>query len=310
VDGHTWRFIGDDSGWLYSHRGGGSEHSFSTHSWSPDLNLHSSSQISSISVSGSYCVSTCLGPGKISVQNLAAPERMFILNLVGVFDIWSSSLRDKALVLGARKSAVYIPDVEASNTPQYLHTGSDVFSVIQEENLVYAGTRNGSIERFDMRMPKYCSQKLFDGRFKNSPRSSVLHLSPIWDRELLISHLNGDLMSFDFRYSSSTSPLRVFDGHINTSTQTLGIAVDHERDLLFAAGQDCRLRGWSLRTSLPLSPPSASNPTDPLLHSNPFLASFSRPITSLQVTEEPGEAGVSLWATVDRDLYQFHLGQR
>jgi len=267
-------------------------------------------QISSISVSGSYCVSTCLGPGKISVQNLATPERMFVLNLVGVFDIWSSSLRDRALVLGARKSAVYIPDVEASNTPQYLHTGSDVFSVIQEENLVYAGTRNGSIERFDMRMPKYRSQKLFDGRFKTAPRSSVLYLSSIRDQELLISHLNGDLMTFDLRYSSSTSPLRIFDGHINTSTQTLGIAVDHERDLLFAAGQDCRLRSWSLRTGLPLSPPSAPNPIDPLLHFNPFLASFSRPVTSLQVTEEPGEAGVSLWATVDRDLYQFHLGQR
>jgi DDB1- and CUL4-associated factor 4 len=89
-----------------------------------------------------------------------------------------------------------------------------------------------------------------------------------------------------------------------------GIAVDHERDLLFAAGQDCRLRGWSLRTSFPLSPPRAPDPPDPQLYFNPFLASFSHPITSLQVTEEPGEAGVSLWATADRDLYQFHLGQR
>src|SRR6267378_391380 len=44
VDGHPWRFIGDDSGWLYSHRDGGSEHNFNAHSWSPDLNLHSSSQ--------------------------------------------------------------------------------------------------------------------------------------------------------------------------------------------------------------------------------------------------------------------------
>lgn len=61
------------------------------------------------------------------------------------------------------------------------------------QNLVYTGTRNGSVERFDTRMPKYRSHKLFDGRFKNAPRSSVLHLSPIRDRELLISHLNGDV---------------------------------------------------------------------------------------------------------------------
>ncbi|KIM43040.1 hypothetical protein M413DRAFT_18215 [Hebeloma cylindrosporum] len=309
VDGHAWRFIGDDCGWLYSHRDSGPERSLMDHSWSPDLNLQHTSQISSISVSGAYCVSTCLGPGKISVQNLASPERLFVLNLVGVFDIRSSSLRDKELVLGARKAAVYIPDVESSSTPQYLRTNSDVFSVIQQEHLVYTGTRNGSIERFDMRMPTHRSQKLLDDRFKGAPRSSALHLSVVRDRELLISHLNGDLMTFDLRYPSSASPLRVFDGHVNTYTQNLGIAVDHERDLLFAAGQDCRLRGWSLRTGLPLSPPTAPDPPDPL-HFNPFLASFSYPITSLQVTEETGEAGVSLWATADHDLDQIHLGQR
>jgi len=74
----------------------------------------------------------------------------------------------------------------------FLHCeGVHSSSILQ--NLVYTGTRNGSIERFDMRMPKYRSQKLFDGRFKSAPRSSVLYMSPIRDRELLISHLNGDV---------------------------------------------------------------------------------------------------------------------
>lgn len=49
-----------------------------------------------------------------------------------------------------------------------------------------------------MRMPTDRGQKLFDDRFKRAPRSSVLHLSVIRDRELLISHLNGDVGKFFF----------------------------------------------------------------------------------------------------------------
>ena len=102
-----------------------------------------------------------------------------------------------------------------------------MFSVIQEgvrvscredgynsfilQNLVYTGTRSGSIERFDMRMPKYRSQKLFDGRFENLPRSSVLHLSPIRDRELLISHLNGDVSDDYLDHLSSANFLTAYD---------------------------------------------------------------------------------------------------
>jgi WD repeat-containing protein 21A len=73
------------------------------------------------------------------------------------------------------------------------------------QSLVYTGTRNGSIERFDMRMPTDRSQKLFDDRFKCVPRSSVLHLSVIRDRELLISHLNGDVGFFFFFFLSLTT---------------------------------------------------------------------------------------------------------
>jgi len=77
--------------------------------------------------------------------------------------------------------------------------------------------------------------------------------------------------------------------------------------MLFAAGQDCRIRAWSMRTGAPLTP--ADNP--PLSKScNPFSTVFSEPICALQVTEEGEEAGTSLWAASGRNLHQFHLGQR
>ena len=88
-----------------------------------------------------------------------------------------------------------------------------------------------------------------------------------------------------------------------------GIAIDHDQDLLFAAGQDCRIRGWSLRTAAPLLPPLTCSSTSPS-HDNPFSAEFFHPVTVLQVTQEPGSAGTCLWATSDKNLHQYHLGQR
>lgn len=88
-----------------------------------------------------------------------------------------------------------------------------------------------------------------------------------------------------------------------------GIAVDHDQDLLFAAGQDCRIRGWSLRTAAPLLPPLTSSSTS-VSHDNPFSTKFSQPVSVLQVTQELGSAGTCLWAASDQDLFQYHLGQR
>ncbi|KAF8170072.1 hypothetical protein BJ912DRAFT_1034497 [Pholiota molesta] len=309
-NGHTWRFIGDDQGWLYSDKDIIYEQRQGMHHWSADMNLQPSSAISSISIHGSLCISTCLGAGRIAVQDFIFPERMFILNMRNVNDIRASDIQDRTLVLGASKKAVYIPDIDTTNSPQYLHTKSDVFSVAQQRHLVYTGARNGTVERFDMRMAKHHSHKLFDTRFSSGARSSVLHLNLIRDHEMLLSHLNGDLVSFDMRFFSTTSsiaPLKVFEGHVNTNKQNLGIAIDHDQDFLFAAGEDYRIRGWSLRTGRPLPWNNTNAPYSP---TNPFLASFSDHVSSLQVTREPGEAGLSLWAAANQDLYQFHLGQR
>lgn len=75
--------------------------------------------------------------------------------------------------------------------------------------------------------------------------------------------------------------------------------MDPHEEFLFAAGHDNRIRGWSLLTGEPLS--TDSNPA--------FDTESVHPICALEVTEEPGLAGLTLWAAVDRDLYQFHLGQ-
>ena len=139
-------------------------------------------------------------------------------------------------------------------------------------------------------------------------------------------------MTYDLRFSSTASPpspVRLFAGHINSYTDNLvrplilmflqvknsimssqGIAIDHDQDILFAAGQDCRIRAWSLRTAAPLLPPLTCSST-PFSHvTNPFSAKFSEPVRVLQVTqEELGSGGTCLWAASDRDIFQYHLGQ-
>ena len=115
----------------------------------------------------------------------------------------------------------------------------------------------------------------------------------------------------------------VFEGHVNSYLGHLvslievvyidlelilclqGIAIDPDQDFLFAAGQDSRLRGWSLRTGLPLC--SESLPDN---HATPFNSLFPSPISALQVTRDLGSNSLSLWAAYEHDLCRFHLGQR
>jgi WD repeat-containing protein 21A len=84
-----------------------------------------------------------------------------------------------------------------------------------------------------------------------------------------------------------------------------GIAIDPDQDFLFAAGQDCRLRAWSLRTGLPLF--SEKLPDDRV---NVFGSLFPSPISALQVTTSEVANSLSLWAAYDHNLCQFPLGQR
>ncbi|KAJ3509468.1 hypothetical protein NLJ89_g5207 [Agrocybe chaxingu] len=313
VGGHDWQFIGDDRGWLYSER----KHlpneppRFNLHS---TINLQASSTISSICVSGSYCVASCFGAARLSVQDLNIAERTYLMTFNTVVDIRASHLQQKELVLGTSKRIIYIPDIDIATTFRSLRTNSDVFSVIQRDHLIYAGLRNGTLERYDTRVPDPKPVKLFEGRFGKSGRSPLLHINVLRENELLLSQMNGDISTFDLRFSptsSTVTPIQIFEGHVNNYRPDLGIAIDQEHDLLFAAGAENRIRGWSLRTGAPFSPPPPpATPCSPDQPDNPFTHTFPSQVCALQVTEEGGKSGTCLWASCDKDLYQFHLGQR
>ncbi|KIK08042.1 hypothetical protein K443DRAFT_608498 [Laccaria amethystina LaAM-08-1] len=101
-----------------------------------------------------------------------------------------------------------------------------------------------------------------------------------------------------------------------------GIALDHTEGFVFAAGQDCHIRGWSLHTGVPITstlpdptvnttlniPVSAVRHTETNVEGNSFFTTFPQPIETVEVSTEAG--GSSLWAACDHELFQYHLGKR
>ncbi|KIY46680.1 hypothetical protein FISHEDRAFT_66352 [Fistulina hepatica ATCC 64428] len=288
LNGQAHTFIGDSAGWLYS----GGE-SLNEDDWSVDFNLHPDSQVGVTDVLESY-------------------SRTSLLTFNNFYDVRSSHLRGDSLVIGAERKALYFPDVSVP-TFESLYTHSDVFSVHHDEHLVYAGVRNGSVLRFDLRVAKY-GDHLFEERFKGRSRSSVLRLDVVRDTQLLLSHMNGMLATYDLRFTKGNRPLVHFSGHVNTLTEHLGLAVDPLQTFVFAAGQDCVIRGWSLRTGerLAASPLSLDRDASATMETFPptslLTTVFKDAVAAIQITEER-DGDVCLWATSAGMLYKYYLSQ-
>ncbi|KAF5336090.1 hypothetical protein D9611_006213 [Ephemerocybe angulata] len=294
-DSGRWHLLGDQRGWLFRCKASYRDHDTEEPSrldsdfdvetnwlpWSAELNLQPSGFVSSISMWGSRWIATGAGASaRFASSDIKSLDRMFIVTLPGARDLWASHLRNRSAVFGASFRAIYIPDIDQSRSPEQLNTHSDVFTVVQDEHLIYTGARNGSIHRFDKRVGFKHGDLLLDGRFRKNQRSSVLNLTllgganddpahwgdpysstRIMENGLLVSQMNGDLKTFDLRFVTSKSnerrgsqPVVIYNGHVNNHTRELGLAVDHGNNFLYAAGQDCRIRGWSISSGEPIVP--------------------------------------------------------
>ncbi|TEB21801.1 hypothetical protein FA13DRAFT_1642259 [Coprinellus micaceus] len=351
-----WHLLGDSRGWLFrckaSYRDRDTEDPAPPDSdidaelnwlpWSAELNLQPNGCVSSISMWGSRWVATGAGSSaRFASSDIRSLDRMFIVTLPGARDLWASHLHERSVAFGASFRAIYVPDIDHSTAPEQLNTHSDIFT-----NLVYTGARNGSIHRFDKRVGfKGRGDILLDSRFPTDQRSSVLSLSLLGaarddpahsnsalqgtvNSGLLVSHMNGQLQTFDLRYVSTkasrraSEPIVVYNGHVNTHTRELGLAIDHTTGFLYAAGQDCRIRGWALSTGEPISTaPGAANasrsgtlptPQDPWSHTHPFHTTFAEPIPVLRVSSDDtgveGRGGRRLWAAAGEGLWRWNLG--
>jgi len=227
-------------------------------------------------------------------------------------DVWTSHLRDRSLVLGVRKGALFMQDVESLTDAWRLETGSDVFALHQEENLVFTGSRNGSIRRFDTRT-RARGQTLLGETF-TKPSNSVTYLNIIRNWQLLISTIRGTIEIFDVRFLREARPLLALVGHVNSYQPSLPHAITPSQDYFFAAGLDNRIRGWSLLTGEALShlrptiEVASNQPHAVDMDASPFGVRFEEQITSLEIIEAGHE--LCLFATSGLALHRFILGRR
>lgn len=283
------------------------------HSWTRGYQLDS--HISSICSSGFRWVATSFS-SSILIHDLPSTRTVRLSPSPHLAcDIWTSNLRDRSLVLGVRQRALLMQDLENLRDPLRLETQSDVFALHQEENLVYTGSRNGSIRRFDTRTRDSGPALLSEVFTKSS--NSITYLNVIKDWQLLVSTIRGTIEIFDVRNLQGTHPLMALLGHINSYQPKLPHAITPSHSHFFAAGLDNRIRGWSLLTGEPLSCPATSPSTTMEIpghqthavdtSTSPFAVKFEEQITSLGITQVRHES--CLFATSGSGLHRFVLGR-
>ncbi|GAA5838751.1 hypothetical protein JCM11251_006726 [Rhodosporidiobolus azoricus] len=291
------------------------------------------SRITSLQTSGDRMLATCLGPPAQAVVATTSDS----ISLASVTlsprktSLWSSALSENLVALGCDKKVLVTSDasrpggqMDGYNTGGNRGDGT-VFALDIHENLFFAGTRKGRVHLFDSRSTRPSST----ASSSSSPHiaknelnlllsSPVTHLRHIKEQPylLLAAGMDGFLGVFDLRFpprpssrpfpASSSSgaakptstPLLKLEGHVNSFTQGLGFDVWKD-DFVAAAGQDSRLRLWSLRTGRLLSPaPSASSAAGatPTFSSTASPSALSAALSSLQ-TYTPSSTALSSLST-------------
>ncbi|KAG1745878.1 uncharacterized protein EDB91DRAFT_129480 [Suillus paluster] len=242
----VYSFAGDTGGWFYSSLIDRSEPTtgyHTSHGWRPEFSL--SSEISSICISGSRCIATSFGPDSkilhLPLDSETEDIRVTRVNNRSVRDVWTADFQGTRLVLGTNDQAVVIDDVADRATVCFLKTGSDIFAVAQDNNIIYTGSRAGIVQRFDSRITSTKGDRIFNDQW-TIQNNSVTNLKIIYDWQLLTSNIDGSLAVFDLRFPVNRTPIMSFTGNINTYTTKTPIAVDPHEQFLFAAGQDRRIR--------------------------------------------------------------------
>ncbi|THH03903.1 hypothetical protein EW145_g5916 [Phellinidium pouzarii] len=265
---------------------------------------------------------------QLCIRDLKAPDDsgIFFVSLPSPF---STALHRT----GMSRRVVFVKDISSvASAKSYttLRTKSDVLSIFQRPNTLFAGCRSGEVRLFDVRSLEGGSAgvELLGGRFAGATQPShfrsvttwreekvrkahaaVTHLREVRTWEMLVCTSAGDLEMFDLRFCTGnrTQPTMAFTGHVNSYLLDLGIAIDPSSSFLFAAGQDRRVRGWSLRTGEPLggftARSGAGMETDTSASALLGGAQLSTPARSLEVSENP----LRLWAAQDEEIRVWRL---
>ncbi|GAA5984535.1 hypothetical protein JCM5350_004752 [Sporobolomyces pararoseus] len=293
----------------YTTGGGGSyypndEFGFRTNWFAPN-------KITSLETSGQRVLATCLGqPAQAIVSTTSNTISMGSVTLSPrKTSLWTSAISPSLVALGCDKKVLISTNPErADSKMDSIQTGSKsgdgtVFSLDLHEDLIFAGLRKGSMRMFDRRVGHSAGMKGSESSrnelelFIDSPVTNVKLMKEDPSR-VVIAGMNGSLGVYDLRFASTarpnsatrangttsgipraSTPIVTFEGHSNLFSMDLGF--DTFRDhFVVAAGQDQKIRLWSLRTGgkpiLPFSPsPDSTSPTSRPSFSPAVLSALS-----------------------------------
>ncbi|GAA6017194.1 hypothetical protein JCM10207_002567 [Rhodosporidiobolus poonsookiae] len=243
------------------------------------------SKITSLKTSHDRMLITSLGPpAQAVVASTSSAVSLASVTLTPrKTSLWTSALSRDLVALGCDGKVLVTQDAgRAGGAMEGYTTGGNrgdgtVFALELCKDLIFAGTRKGKIHLFDRRSSRpspASSSSAFTSHiskdeFNLTLSSPITHLRHIKEQPylLLAAGLDGFLGVFDLRFPSRPSPssppsapsqpLLRLKGHANSISFNLGLDVWRD-EFVVAAGQDARLRLWSLRSGALLSPSSSS----------------------------------------------------
>ncbi|BGP26174.1 DDB1- and CUL4-associated factor 4 [Rhodotorula toruloides] len=234
-------------------------------------------KITSLKSSGKWMVATCLGPPAQAV--IATTQDSISLASVTLSprktSLWTSAISSDLVALGGDRSVLLTP-LSALHSSSSTRPSSPI-------DTYTTGGRGGGGTVFSLDVPDQGGGMVWAGTTIRIA-SPVTHVKVVREQpnQLLVAGMDGFLALYDLRFTRpptlardrrSTAPMLHMKGHVNTFSTQLGL--DTWKDEVVAiAGQDSRIRLFSLRTGLALSPPPPP-PPPPSSSSSRFVTSSS-----------------------------------
>ncbi|EJD50678.1 WD40 repeat-like protein [Auricularia subglabra TFB-10046 SS5] len=268
------------------------------------------SRVSAICASGPTWITTSFGsPCEIyySSTPVESALRTVCLSFSSrvVRDVRAAQFDGRLVALGGG-GAVTLVDAEEGLKSVFPAT-SDILTLSfpAGSSEIISGARDGTVRIFDVRLPpKQHAPDILQGRLARLGTSAA-HVRIVQDNMLLVASLGGHLETHDLRFmrrrlpsGDGVEPVAVLRGHVNAYAMNVPIVTDPAEDFLFAAGQDRRVRMWSLRTGAPVCPGDSTAGAH-------FLdREFSSPIVGLHVDAESAQ-GRGLYVVCEDKIEYF-----
>ncbi|KAK4050994.1 DDB1- and CUL4-associated factor 4 [Microbotryomycetes sp. JL201] len=245
-----------------------------------------SNKITSLTTSQGYVLATSFGsPARALFSSTSADVSLSSIVLSpGKTSIWSAAQAGRSVALGKSSCDRGVLTTKDPTLPHMTTFttggkggGGNVFALDLTDNLVFAGTRKGHVKVFDQR----CSTE--QGRSGFSRAQATVHVqSPVThckrlETGLLIATMNGGLALHDMRSMQTYQPLVTCSGHVNTITLDLGMDVWRD-EVVALAGEDGRVRMWSVTTGDQITPPQSTD------SANLLKNQFRQPVKAIAFT--------------------------